>query len=253
MGERMKVSQEFLEELLKGNDARMRGFRVPILSLIRQYPGKFNNIEFTIEDAIFDSLSLKYSNLAYFRFENCSFVGCEFTGCSLYNTTFINCDLSNAIFFHVDLNAARFSETCVFSDDIIDYVPPIVPDEGDIIGWKKAQVVCNRWRDDQNEEEVESVIVKLRIPAEAKRSSGFGRKCRAEFAEVLAYETDSENGEPYCLDEDHVVASLFDEGFEYPLGKMIKPFNGFDENRLKSCAPGIHFFITRKEAVEYEY
>lgn len=248
MGEKMKVSQEFLEELLKGNDARMRGCRVPILSLVRQYPGRFNNSQFTIEDAIFDGLSFKYSSLAYFRFENCSFVGCDFTGCSLYNTTFINCDLALAIFFHVDLSAARFSDTCIFSNDIVDYAPPIVPDDGDIIGWKKAMVFTRRYCENDDDE---TVIVKLRIPAEAKRSSGFGRKCRAEFAEVLAYET--EDGDPYYLDEDHVVASMFENSFEYPLGKIVRSINGFDGNRLRECAPGIHFFITRKEAVEYEY
>lgn len=45
----------------------------------------------------------------------------------------------------------------------------ILPD-GDLIGWKKCK---------------DGVIVKLRIPEAAKRSHAFGRKCRAEYADVL--------------------------------------------------------------------
>ena len=42
----------------------------------------------------------------------------------------------------------------------------ILPD-GDLIGWKKCR---------------NGALVKLLIPAKAKRSHAFGRKCRAEFA-----------------------------------------------------------------------
>ena len=45
----------------------------------------------------------------------------------------------------------------------------ILPD-GDLIGWKKCK---------------NNIIVKLRIPESAKRSHAFGRKCRAEYADVM--------------------------------------------------------------------
>jgi hypothetical protein len=53
----------------------------------------------------------------------------------------------------------------------------ILPPEGDIIGWKKSgrhsEFACTQ-----------DVIVKLKIPASARRTNATGRKCRAEFAEV---------------------------------------------------------------------
>lgn len=41
---------------------------------------------------------------------------------------------------------------------------------GALIGWKKCR---------------DGVVVRMRIPEEAKRSHAFGRKCRAEWVEVL--------------------------------------------------------------------
>lgn len=44
--------------------------------------------------------------------------------------------------------------------------------------------------------------------------------------------------------------SGYDSEFEYRVGEIVKVDN-FDTNRWHECAPGIHFFITRKEAVDY--
>jgi hypothetical protein len=96
---------------------------------------------------------------------------------------------------------------------------------GELIVWK--QLAGNR-------------IAKLRIPAEAKRSSATGRKCRAEYADVLE-----------IWDGDRAVDSGFanyDHNFIYRVGETVHPSNGFDEDRWNECAPGIHFWITRLEA-----
>src|SRR5690242_11248944 len=55
------------------------------------------------------------------------------------------------------------------SADLVIARSRILP-EGSLIGWKKCRG---------------GVIVKLRIPEEARRSHAFGRKCRAEYADVL--------------------------------------------------------------------
>ena len=92
--------------------------------------------------------------------------------------------------------------------------------EGDLIGWKK----CNN-----------NVIVKLRIPADAKRSSAFGRKCRAEFAEVLE------------VIGAEVGIGKHDNKTEYRPGQRIAP-DSWDEDWKKECSHGIHFYVTRLEA-----
>jgi uncharacterized protein YjbI with pentapeptide repeats len=93
--------------------------------------------------------------------------------------------------------------------------------EGDIIGWKK----CNA-----------GVIVKLRIPAEAKRSSAFGRKCRAEYADVLE-----------VVGDEFGVTDAHGSKTEYRVGQRVTP-DRFDDNWQEECSGGIHFYITRLEA-----
>jgi len=102
----------------------------------------------------------------------------------------------------------------------------IVP-EGSIIGWKKAYSPDGGY-----------CIVKLRIPEDAKRSNATGRKCRAEFADVLEI-----IGAEYAV-------SNYDTDFKYEVGKRVTP-NKFNENRWDECSNGIHFFITRIEAEAY--
>jgi hypothetical protein len=77
----------------------------------------------------------------------------------------------------------------------------ILPD-GDLIGWKKCK---------------NSVIVKLRIPEAAKRSHAFGRKCRAEYADVLE------------VIGAEVAISSHDGKTEYRAGQRVTP-DSFDEN-----------------------
>lgn len=114
----------------------------------------------------------------------------------------------------------------------------ILPDEGDIIGWKKA------WTD--NEMPPTPVIVKLLIPSDALRSNATGRKCRASTARVL----DLQDKQGNSLPPDTTAYSSYDTDFTYKKGETIHVEN-FDTNRWNECAPGIHFFITRIEAVKY--
>jgi hypothetical protein len=98
----------------------------------------------------------------------------------------------------------------------------ILPD-GDIIGWKKCKG---------------NVIVKLRIPENAKRSHAFGRKCRAEFADVLE-----------VIGSD-VGIGTHDGKTEYKAGCRVLP-DSFNDDWQEECSSGIHFFITREEAEAY--
>ena len=46
------------------------------------------------------------------------------------------------------------------------------------------------------------------------------------------------------------IESDYDADFIYRVGNTVEVDN-FDEDRKNECAPGIHFFITRQEAVDY--
>ena len=133
--------------------------------------------------------------------------GANLSGAYLYGAYLSGADLSGA---KIDYNSTAFQQT------------RILP-EGSIIGWKKCQ---------------NGVIVKLRIPEDAKRSHAFGRKCRAEFADVI---------EIFGADK---AVSNHDNTTTYEVGKRMIP-DSFDEDFTHECASGIHFFITRAEAEAY--
>ena len=135
----------------------------------------------------------------------------------------LNADLSGADLHNADLRSAKN----------VPYIPMVCPEEGDFIGWKKA------------EGNKDKVIVKLRIPSDAKRSSATTRKCRCSKAEVIAiYNLDgTEEGETTCHSD-------YDNSFIYEVGKTVEVTN-FSEDRWSECAKGIHFFINRQEAIDY--
>ena len=151
--------------------------------------------------------------------------GADLSGAKLYGADLSRADLSVA-----DLSRANLSGANLYGADLSGAIAPLsCPDTGAFIGWKKAH----------------GVIVKLRITEDAKRSSTTGRKCRCSKAEVLAIE--NMDGSPFG---DIQVASDRDAKFIYRVGDTVE-VPDFDENRWNECSTGIHFFITRQEAVDY--
>jgi hypothetical protein len=142
--------------------------------------------------------------------------GADLSGAYLSGANLSRANLSRANLSRADLSGADNSELTIAKTRIL-------PD-GDIIGWKK----CSN-----------NILVKLLIPKEAKRSSAFGRKCRAEYANVLE-----------IIGSD-IAYSSHDESFIYKIGETVKPKDPFSEEWTEECASGIHFFITRLEAENY--
>ena len=155
----------------------------------------------------------------------------DLRGADLYRADLRGADLHGADLYGADLHRAYDVKLSIAKISIL-------PDEGDIIGWKKA------WTD--NEMPPTPVIVKLLIPADAQRSNATGRKCRASTARVL----DLQDKQGNSLPPDITAYSGYDTDFTYKKGETVHVEN-FDTNRWNECAPGIHFFITRIEAAEY--
>ena len=148
-------------------------------------------------------------------------------GCAdLRDANLRGADLRDANLRGADLSGANLGDANIGGLDAARL--SILP-AGDIIGWKK----CSGER-----------IVKLMIPADARRSNATGRKCRCDRAKVLVVE--SIDGSE-AFDE---ATSQNDPDFAYRVGETVV-VEGFDDDRWKECAPGIHFFITRDEAVAY--
>ena len=138
-------------------------------------------------------------------------------------------DLHGANLHRADLCGADLCGADLRGATNIPFIPMTCPDTGTFVAWKKAN----------------GYIVKLEIPEDARRSSATGRECRCDKAKVI--EIQELDGSPSELTE---IASRYDRNFVYRVGEIAEEPK-YDENRWKECAPGIHFFINRQEAVDY--
>ena len=145
-------------------------------------------------------------------------------------------DLLGANFYNADLSEAAFQGEDIRGAINIPFIPLACPDTGSFVAWKKAFSISG-----------EAYLVKLLIPEDARRSSATGRKCRADKAEVLAIEPIE--SVPVIVDK---VRSRYDPDFYYQAGQRIT-IPDFDTDRFNACAPGIHFFINRQEAIDYRF
>ena len=137
-------------------------------------------------------------------------------------------DLYGAKLSGIDLSGAKLSAA-----KNLNY-PIACPEEGSFIGFKKTY--------DANL--TKCYIIKLEIPSDAMRCSATSRKCRCSKAKVISI-TNIDGTEANV----NAAYSGYDRKFEYRVGEIVKVDN-FDTDRWHECTPGIHFFITRKEAVD---
>ena len=169
--------------------------------------------------------------------------GADLRDANLSGANLSSANLSSADLYGADLSGADLRDANLRSADLRDakntdkiawnvhtaFYPLQCPETGSFIGYKKAA----------------DKIVMLEICADAKRSSATSRKCRCSKAKVLAITNldGSESG----LSK---IESDYDKDFIYRVGETVE-VPDFDDKRWNECAAGIHFFITRDEAVKY--
>ena len=148
-------------------------------------------------------------------------------GANLHGTNLCGADLCGADLRGADLRGADLRK--VWHNECTAMYALACPEKGAFTGYKKAG----------------NYIVELEITADAKRSSATTRKCRCSKANVLSI-TNIDGSEGGVSE----VASNNDSDFIYRVGETIEVAD-FDECRWNECSTGIHFFITRDEAVRY--
>ena len=181
-----------------------------------------------LQEANLRGANLRGANLQGANLQEADLRGANLRGANLQEADLWRADLWEVNLWGADLRGAN---------NIPNYVCPICcPEKGSFVGFKRAYAV-------RNCVEV-SVIIELEIPAEAKRSSATNRKCRCNKAKVLSI-TDFSGAAEF-----QTAVSLWDIDFVYEVGKTVV-VDDFDDNRWNECSTGIHFFITRNEAVDY--
>ena len=117
-----------------------------------------------------------------------------------------------------NLRNANFQNSNLEGAKLPDF--QITPEEGSFIAYKK----------------VDTGVIKLLIPEDAKRTSTLvSRKCRASHVKVL---------------EGSGKSIYTETPLEYKEGEVVY-VDAYDDDIRVQCTSGIHFFMTRKEAEEY--
>ena len=187
------------------------------------------NLEITnLEEANLENADLRGANL-----EDAHLVNARLKNAYLVVAYLRNADFRGANLEGVEIKGAYLRGADLRRAENVPFIPMICPEEGAFIGWKKAI------RTDGD-----LCIIKLYIPEDAKRSSATGRKCRCNKAKVLSIEGIT-SGLPF-----ETAFSICNKSFIYKVGEYVEVDN-FDEDRFNECAPGIHFFINKQEAIDY--
>ena len=191
------------------------------------------DVKTALKEAIAAGSDLRGSNLSYSDLRGSDLRGSDLSYSDLSGSDLRYSDLSGSDLSGSDLSGSDLSGLDL-SDaraaDLIIARTRILPDEGAVIGWKK--VTGNN-------------IAKLLIPFGVKRSHAMGRKCRAAEAQVLEI-VNIETGESVAE-----AFSLARKDFKYTVGETVRPTELFDEDWTVECTSGIHFYITRAEAVAH--
>lgn len=214
---------------------------------------------------------------------NCTFINCNLNKISFvktsidHTTSFQECTLDDVSFQYSDISIGNFTD-CHFSSKYIHnsnisshvlelntqknpHIYSLCPTEGKFIGWKKLirpatdkdisegyVTKCVMMGGALTYMPVVECLCKLEIPASAKRLSGLHTyaKCRTNKVKVLdIYEIKTGN-------KVSEANSIYQPSFIYKVGETIK-VDDFDTNRWNPCAPGIHFFVDKQAALDYEY
>lgn len=241
----------------------------------------FDFLDMNLSDAVFSNVKLHCADFRNAILNSTCMYNCDlncanlewaqatfahFNSCKFEKAYLANADFRGADFMCSDLSDVITSEQTIFLYADFRYstnvpeIPMACPEEGSFIAWKKCRLMYSTEEEyrlmSQNKKIVYWCIVKLLIPEDAIRSSGTGRKCRANKAKVIEI-YDSEGNIIATKDnmncDKYLAVSMYDDSFKYLPGEIVRPKRYFNTNRWQVCSTGIHFFMTKKEAINYIY
>ena len=159
--------------------------------------------------------------------------GANLGGANLGYANLVGADLGYANLGYADLRGADLRGANLDGANLsgaenFPFVPLACPSDGEFTAWKK----------------VDGKLVKLIIPADARRCSATSSKCRCDKAMVVAI-TSLDEQEEYSEATSHTHTPL-----TYRVGEIAYP-DSFNEDRWNECSNGIHFFVNKQEAINY--
>lgn len=184
------------------------------------------------KNVCFDGADMSHGSVKNALFDHCSLRGVNFEKSNLQSAAMRFNDLTGANIKGANLFAAVLEHAKLDDieyDDETRFFELYCPKEGAFLGYKKC--FNNR-------------LVQLLIPADAKRTSATMNSCRCSKAKVLTIKS-------FDYKEQYEEAwSLVDENFVYRKGQWVEVLD-FNEDRWQDSTTGIHFWMTREEALAY--
>ena len=227
-GERANLSEANLSEA-NLSEANLSEAYLIGADLTRANLSEANLSEAYLIGADLTRANLYGANLSEANLSEANLSEANISGANLYGANLSEANLSEAYLIEADLTGANlYGANLVGAKN--PNIPIACPEKGSFTAFKKVSG---------------NYIVELEVPTDALRSSACSRKCRCSHAKVISFT--NPDGSPADVD---VVYSNYDSSFAYRVGEIVSVDN-FDTNRWNECAPGIHFFITRQEAVDY--
>jgi uncharacterized protein YjbI with pentapeptide repeats len=193
---------------------------------------KINGNEFEIEPfADLYGANLRSANLRSANLRSADLSGADLYGANLYGANLSGADLYGANLRSANLRSANLRSADLRSANLDDHALSqtfIVPEVGAFDAWKACR---------------DGVLVRVRIPEDARRSNATERKCRAEFVDVISVEGPKGG-------KRNSGVSIHDSSVIYRVGERVT-CDKWCADRFQECAGGIHFFLTRCEAENY--
>ena len=202
-------------------------------SVLFEYEKEENTVKDTVVEAVKRRADLEGADLEYADLRGADLIGADLEYADLRGADLRGADLIGADLIGADLEGADLRGADLIGAKNVPFVPMSCPSDGAFIGWKKVI-------------EDNVYLVKLEICEDSKRSSSTGRKCRCDKAKVLQiidmHDMTSEVSE--------VMNRMYKETL-YKVGEIVHA-DSFDEDRWNECSNGIHFFINKQEAIDYD-
>ena len=187
--------------------------KIQIKSVFGEVLFEYEKENNTIKDTLIEAVKRgAYLRGAYLR-------GADLGGADLRGAYLGGADLRGTDLRGADLRGAKE----------IPYIPMACPSDGAFIGWKK----------------VSNHLIMLEIPDDAKRCSATSQKCRCDKARVLGIANLKTNESISKIENTSYYPAV-----TYVVGEMVYP-DSFDEDRWNEYSHGIHFFISKQDAINY--
>ena len=188
-------------------------------------------LETSFEGSILEYSELKYSAFRFVNLKDCSLKRSDMTASNFMNTDFARAFMKDAILVNCNFYSNYNLDKIVGKNN--NYIEGKVLTDN-IIGYKKC---------------MDYTIVTLEIPRGAIVFSIDGTKCRTNKAKVIAIDGADRAYSKHSTYSEH---NRTYGHMSYYVGDEITVYN-FDCKYNEECSRGIHFFLTREEAEDYEF